>query len=98
MKIKLLFSSAFLLLFTFSLNAQERIPDEEEARSVFEEADNRRSSIETETAVMTMVITDSRGRTRSRTLQSWIQHSGDETKSLMIFSEPGMFEVQLFSP
>ncbi len=88
-KRNLFFISAYLLFFTFSLNAQERITDEGEARAIFEEVDDRRNSIETETAVMTMVITDTRGRTRSRTLQSWVQHSGDDTKNLIIFSDPG---------
>jgi hypothetical protein len=89
MKNKSLFFSAFLLLFTGSLNAQDRTNDSDEARSIFEEMDERRSSVETETAIMQMVITDPRGRTRSRTLQSWTEHFGDDTRSLIVFSEPG---------
>jgi hypothetical protein len=69
--------------------AQERITDEQQARSIFEEVDDRRNSIESETAQMEMVITDSRGRTRSRTMQSWNLVDGDNSKSLIIFSDPG---------
>jgi hypothetical protein len=68
---------------------QERITDPDEARSVFEEVDERRKSIQAETATMEMVITDPRGRTRTRTLRTWSQNSGDDSKSLIIFSEPG---------
>jgi len=78
-----------LLLFSLPLFAQERITDEEEARAIFEEVDERRNSIETEKAVLEMVITDPRGRTRSRTLQSWTRIDGDDTMSLIIFSDPG---------
>lgn len=81
--------SAFLLFFSFELRAQERITDEERARTIFEEVDNRRNSIESETAKMEMVITDPRGRTRSRTMQSWNVVNGEDTKSLIIFSDPG---------
>lgn len=69
--------------------AQERITNEDRARSIFEEVDNRRNSIQTETSTMEMVITDDRGRTRSRTMQSWSQTGEDITKSLIIFTAPG---------
>lgn len=82
-----------LLILLFSLNtlihAQERITDENEARSIFEEVDDRRNSINTETAKMEMVITDSRDRTRSRTMQSWTLNDDNTTKNLIIFSDPG---------
>lgn len=69
--------------------AQERITSEEEARAIFENVDDRRSSISTETAEMSMEITDSRNRTRSRTMQFWSKIEGDDTHSLIIFSAPG---------
>jgi len=82
-----------LFILIFSLNsliyAQERITDENEARAIFEEVDDRRNSINTETAKMEMVITDSRDRTRSRTMQSWTLNDDDTTKNLIIFSDPG---------
>ena len=80
-----------LSLFTLAsaIHAQERITDSEQARAIFEEMENRRNSIETEKAELQMVITDSRGRTRNRTLQSWSENDGDDSKSLIVFSAPG---------
>ncbi len=86
---KILYTLLVLLFISLPVFAQERITDEEEARSIFEEMDERRNSIETETALMNMVITDSRGRTRSRTLQSWTKNEGDNSMSLIIFTDPG---------
>jgi len=88
-KLTLLLTVLILLTFTDRLSAQERITDEEQARSIFEKVDDRRNSIESETAQMEMVITDPRGRTRSRTMQSWNVVDGDDNKSLIIFSDPG---------
>lgn len=81
----------FIIFFTLHVtsNGQERITDESEARAIFEEVDERRNSIETEKAKMEMVITDSRERTRSRTMESWTLNDGNTTKSLIIFSDPG---------
>lgn len=79
-----------IILFTVSvLNAQERITDEDEARAIFENVDERRNSINTESAEMSMVITDSRNRTRSRTMQFWSKIEGEDSYSLIIFSDPG---------
>jgi len=79
-----------LFLFLAPLaSSQERITDEDEARAIFENVDDRRSSISTETAEMSMEITDSRNRTRSRTMQFWSKIEGDDTYSLIIFSAPG---------
>ncbi len=88
MKISLLILF-IVALFTTASVAQERITDEAEARAIFEEVDDRRNSIQSETSVMEMVITDNRGRTRSRTMQSWIKNNGDDTSSLIVFSAPG---------
>ena len=79
----------FLILFPTSILAQERISDEKQARAIFEEVDDRRNSIESETARMEMVITDPRGRTRSRAMQSWNVVDGENNKSLIVFSDPG---------
>lgn len=90
---KLIFKSFFIvsiaLLFSISTAAQNRITDEEEARSIFEQVEDRRNSISTETAVMEMTITDSRGRTRNRTMKMWSQTEEDNSGSLIVFSEPG---------
>ena len=88
MKIPLL-TVLFTILIACSLIAQERIIDEAEARAIFEEVDDRRNSIQSETAIMEMVITDNRGRTRSRTMQSWIKNDSNDTSSLIVFSAPG---------
>ncbi|WP_234570460.1 outer membrane lipoprotein-sorting protein [Rhodohalobacter sp. 614A] len=71
------------------LLAQERITDESQARTVFEEVEERRNPIETEWSILDMVITDSRGRTRNRTMQSWSQNRDGNNDNLIIFSEPG---------
>lgn len=78
-----------LLSFTPAIQSQNRVTDSDQARSIFEEMENRRNSIETEKAELQMVITDSRGRTRNRTLQSWSENDGDDSKSLIVFSAPG---------
>lgn len=81
----------FFLIFLLhsSLQSQDRVTDPDQARSIFEEMENRRNSIESEKAELQMVITDSRGRTRNRTLQSWSENDGDDSKSLLVFSAPG---------
>lgn len=83
-----------IFLFMFSAfadfaSSQDRITDEEEARSIFEEADSRRNSVDNETAAMEMTITDSRGRTRSRTMQSWNRTDDNSSSNLIIFTDPG---------
>lgn len=86
-------STLFLILLIYSIStavqAQNRVTDPDQARSIFEEMENRRNSIETEKSDLQMVITDSRGRTRNRTLQSWSENEGNNSKSLILFSEPG---------
>jgi len=84
----------FLLLTLFllsatTLQAQDRITGEAEARAIFEEVEDRRNSIDTETATLDMVITDPRGRTRSRTMKMWSSTDENTSKNLIIFSNPG---------
>lgn len=87
--IKLLLAASFTLFLTVSAAAQNRITDEDEARSIFEQVEERRNSISTETAVMEMTIADSRGRTRNRSMNMWSQSEGDNSGSLIVFSDPG---------
>ncbi|MDZ7718382.1 MAG: outer membrane lipoprotein-sorting protein [Balneolaceae bacterium] len=82
------FTCLILLLSVPSLLAQERITSEDEARAVFDEVEERRSSIESEFSVLEMIITDSRGRTRTRVMQSWTRNRDENTDNLIIFSEP----------
>lgn len=74
---------------TLPILAQDRITDEGEARAIFEQVEERRNSISSETAVMEMTITDSRGRTRNRTMKMWSSTDDDNSKSLIVFSDPG---------
>ncbi len=61
---------------------------EQSARAVFEELDRRRSNAEYETAAMTMVIHDARGRTRTRELRTWNINRDNLTKQLVFFEAP----------
>lgn len=83
--------SRFLLaLFIFApvvLFAQN-IKDDPEARKVFEEVDRRRDLINNEKADMQMIIYDSKGNTRNRSLQSFSMNEGEVSKSLLIFEAP----------
>lgn len=79
----------FLIIGFNSIIAQEKIENPDEARAIFEELEDRRNSIETETAMMQMVITDPRGRTRNRMLQTWSKNEGENSSTLFIFTEPG---------
>lgn len=90
MKPLLLFIIPFLWVFSpVQLFSQERTTDPDQARTVFKEMEDRRSSISTETAQVQMVITDSRNRTRERTFQSWSQYEDGDSKTLIIFEQPG---------
>lgn len=86
---KTFFIALLASLVAFSATAQDRITDEDEARAIFEQVEDRRSSINNETAVMEMTITDSRGRTRNRSMKMWAQNEGDNSSSLIVFSDPG---------
>lgn len=87
---KSLFTITLFLIFSItSAIAQERITDRDEARSVFEQVEERQNSINTEKAKMEMVITDHRGRTRSRTMQMWSSTEGETVRSLIVFESPG---------
>jgi len=58
------------------------------ARSVFEELDRRRSSAEYEYATMIMTIHNARGRTRTRELSTWNVNRDEATKQLIFFESP----------
>ena len=89
MKISTIFFFAILTLtITVQSGAQDRITDEDEARAIFEQVEEKRNSISSETAVMEMTITDSRGRTRNRTMKMWGSTEGDNSNSLIVFSDP----------
>ena len=80
----------FLIILLLSpplLHAQNQ-ENEERAREIFEEFEQRRQTATNEIATLEMAIIDSRGRTRNRTLQSWQYESGSDSKSLLLFKAP----------
>lgn len=85
-----LFATLFLsTLFFADLFGQERTEDEEAARKVFEEMEDRRAKINYETARLEMIIHDPRGRTRTRVIQSYSYNDENQSKSLLLFESPG---------
>lgn len=85
MKTRLFF--ALIILIPGVICAQD-IQDDPEARKIFEEVDERRDKISSQKADMQMIIYDSRGNTRERSLQSYSFNEGDISKSLLIFEAP----------
>ena len=83
-----LFLISALFIFAANVAAQERITDESKARAVFDEVEERRNSIDSEWSELEMIITDSRGRTRTRVMQSWSRNTDESTDNLIIFAEP----------
>lgn len=58
------------------------------ATEIFEEVDTRRSKITYEKTDMKMVIYNSSGNTRIRSINSFSFNEGEEEKSLLLFEEP----------
>lgn len=85
MKVRLLF--VLTVLIPSMLIAQD-IQDDPEARKIFKELDQRRNRISSEKADMQMIIYDSRGNTRKRSLRSFSMNEGEINKSLLIFEAP----------
>lgn len=84
---KLFFVSLLFLaggMLSPGLYAQE----DPEARRIYEEMDGRQKAIVFETSTLNMLIIDSRGRTRTREMQSWSYNEGDLSNSLIRFNTP----------
>lgn len=62
--------------------------DDNRAREVFEEMDNRRKAITYEKSILAMRIIDRRERARVRSMVMYSFNDGDESKSLTVFREP----------
>ena len=62
--------------------------DDDRARQIFEEFDNRRTAITYETGTMEMTITDNRNRTRNRSMRMYSYTTNDEIKTLTVFETP----------
>jgi len=82
----LLFFTALIISITGSLtlHAQEN----ERAREIFEEVEERRNKVNYEQSVMNMTIYDSKGRTRNRVITSYQYAEGEQEKGLLVFEEP----------
>ncbi len=60
----------------------------ERATQIFEEVDTRRSKITFEKTDMRMIIYNSNGNTRNRSISSFSYNKDDQEKSLLVFEEP----------
>jgi len=81
-----LFFTALIISITgpLTLHAQEN----ERAREIFEEVEERRNKVNYEQSVMNMTIYDSKGRTRNRVITSYQYAEGEQEKGLLVFEEP----------
>lgn len=79
-------TSALLISFLSftSINAQNA----DLATEIFEEVDARRSKITYEKTDMQMLIYNSKGNSRKRSINSFSFNEGEEEKSLLVFEEP----------
>ncbi len=79
-------TSALLISFLSftSINAQNA----DLATEIFEEVDARRSKITYEKTDMQMLIYNSKGNSRKRSINSFSFNEGEEGKSLLVFEEP----------
>ena len=71
-----------------SVLSAQGLKDDPEAKKVFEELDRRRDLVNYEQSEMQMIIYDSKGRTRERTMQSFNFDTEEESKSLTVFEAP----------
>lgn len=78
----------FIILFSLILISPISAQTNNRASEIFEEVDTRRSKITYEKTDMKMVIFNSRGNTRIRSINSFSFNEGEEEKSLLVFEEP----------
>jgi len=76
------------IILSFLLISSLQAQNNERATEIFEEVDARRSKISYEQTDMQMVIYNSKGNTRNRTISSFSFNEGSQEKSLLIFEEP----------
>ncbi|MBO6622855.1 MAG: outer membrane lipoprotein-sorting protein [Balneola sp.] len=77
-----------ILLFSLILISAVSAQTNDRATEIFEEVDARRSKITYETTDMNMVIYNSNGNTRNRSISSYSFNEADQEKSLLVFEEP----------
>ena len=72
----------------FAANNTEELRDEDRARALFEDFDERRRAITYETSLMEMRIIDRRERVRTRTMRTWSYSGAEASRSLTQFESP----------
>ncbi|AXI99692.1 outer membrane lipoprotein-sorting protein [Cyclonatronum proteinivorum] len=69
-------------------SVQTEISEEDRARALFEDFDERRRAITYETSLMEMRIIDRRERVRSRSMRTWSYSGAEASRSLTQFEAP----------
>lgn len=80
--------SFFLFLISVLFSSFSMAQNSERATDIFTEVDARRSKITYEKTDMQMVIYNSSGNTRNRSISSFSYNKDDQEKSLLVFEEP----------
>ena len=72
--------------------------DSTRAREIFEEVERRQDLVATEISLQEMIITDRRGRTRTRVMKTWSRKDSgtDERDQLIVFTDPGSVRGSAF--
>ncbi|MBR9917779.1 outer membrane lipoprotein-sorting protein [bacterium] len=78
----------FILLFSLILISAVSAQKNDRATEIFEEVDARRSKITFEKTDMRMIIYNSNGNTRNRSISSYSFNEAEQEKSLLVFEEP----------
>lgn len=86
---------AFLLFLTLGTTIAD---DSTRAREIFEEVERRQDLVATEISLQEMIITDRRGRTRTRVMKTWSRRDSgtDERDQLIVFTDPGSVRGSAF--
>lgn len=87
-----IFVSVIVPILFFTAGELKAQSNSREARTIFEEVEERRNRITYETADMKMIIFNARGSTRERLIRSFQYNSDPVSKSLLIFAEPANVE------
>ena len=80
--------SFFILLISILISSLSLAQNSERATEIFTKVDARRNKITYEKTDMKMVIYNSAGNTRNRSISSFSYNKGDQEKSLLVFEEP----------
>lgn len=86
----------FILLFSLILISAVSAQNSERATEIFEEVDARRSKITFEKTDMRMIIYNSNGNTRNRSISSYSFNEADQEKACLYLRNPPMFGEPVF--